>query len=207
MGLTIHYDITTDKITDAEAVAIFEKMYLATVDRTFLDVFDFYHVKGDDVKTIDFEMVTSNFQERLMLSDVSKNDLKWEVDWSRKRDEMKRKAVDAKEFYYFAIDVAEGSEILELGLATSETGEKRTWYCSGFCKTHYAKDVSLKIFLMAHTEIIKLFRTFADIPSLNIDVYDEGDFWQLNSIPHLIKQITSDALNQAEIDELTALFA
>lgn len=197
MGITIHFDIKTSTIDNTEALRLIKEMHRLAKKHKFLEVLDIVHTVGNKCRAIDKKINLSEYY-----------DLKWLNHLAKAKNERGIRTFPANEFYYFEIDVAEGSETLKIGLATTETGNNREWYWSGFCKTHYAAEVSLMNFLLAHTQVINFFRSLNQMGKgkITLDINDEGEYWEKKFIPTLIKYITSQKFTTTELFEIIAQF-
>src|SRR5205085_10576436 len=85
-----------------------------------------------------------------------------------------------------------------------DASEEWSWWCS--CKTQYACNTSEEHFVTVHTSLIAMLDAARDA-GLELDVHDEGDYWETRSrgkllghvrqMNHLVARLTgalSDAI-------------
>ena len=195
MGLTIHWSFQGPK-TKPEARAIIAKMRQRAMDLPFDSVSELIHLKGPNAQ---FERGRKDDEFgwlKIMASQTiwnAEQTLGWDC--------------PAQEIIGFQIDVAPGSEPMELYLASypktiqvedERTGAPRrmrtnlsTWSGRGFCKTQYASDPDcggVPNFLRAHLSVCRMLDCAKELGIL-ASVSDEGDFFENRDIPALVSTV------------------
>ena len=69
-----------------------------------------------------------------------------------------------------------------------KTGFKH-WSWSSFCKTQYASTVGLAHFAKCHIAVCTLLDHIYMNDRLNLEVSDEGEFWEKRNVPALIREV------------------
>jgi hypothetical protein len=195
MGLTIHWSFQGPK-TKTDAQAIIGKMRQRAMDLPFEVVGEIVHFKGKDAQ---FDHDPQNAPYRWLKIQAR------ETIWNKERtigwD------CPAQEIIGFQINVAPGSEWMEIFLATypktilvadERTGKPKrlrtnlaAWSGGGFCKTQYASRPDcggVPNFLRAHLSVCRLLDHAKELDILK-SVSDEGDFFDNRDIPALVNTI------------------
>ena len=195
MGLTIHWSFQGPQ-KKSEATAIIEKMRQRAMDLPFETVGEVVHFKG---KAAQFDNDPPNGEYRWLK--IQARECIWNkartIGWD----------CPAEEIVGFQINVAPGSEWMEVFLATYpktiQINDERTgrakrirtnltaWAGGGFCKTQYASHPDcggIPNFLRAHLSVCRLLDHAKELGIL-YEVSDEGDFFENRDIPALVNTI------------------
>lgn len=197
MGLTIHWSFQGPK-TKSEATAIIGKMRQRAMDLPFEAVGEIVHFKGRDAQ---FDSDPSDGEYRWLK--IQAQETIWTKDGRTGWD------CPAQEVIGFQVDVAPGSEWMEVFLATypkvilveDERTRKRkrlrtnlsAWSGGGFCKTQYASRPDcggVPNFVRAHLCVCRLLDHAKELGILKL-VSDEGEFFEKRDIPALVNEIAS----------------
>lgn len=212
MGLTIHWAFQGPK-TKTDAQAIIEKMRQRAMDLPFESVGEILHFKGKDAQ-FDHDPPDSEYRWLKIQARETISTKDGRIGWD----------CPAQEIIGFQINVAPGSEWMEIFLATYprtiQIEDERTrkpkrlrtnlsaWLGRGFCKTQYASDArcgGVPNFLRAHLSVCRLLDQAKELGILS-EVSDEGDFFQNRDIPALVNTIADwnafIAAGVGAIDEL-----
>ena len=189
MGLTIHWSFKGPK-TKTEAKAIIEKMRQRAMDLPFKSVSEIVRFKGEEAQ---FERDPQDSEHRWLK--IMARETIWNKDQTIGWD------CSPKEIIGFQIDVAPGSEPMEIFLASypktiAVDGRRlRTnhafWSGRGFCKTQYASDNrcgGVPNFLRAHLSVCRMLDCAKELGILE-SVSDEGDFFENRSVPALVNSV------------------
>ena len=195
MGLTIHWSFRGPQ-KKSEATTIIEKLRQRTMDLPFDSVGEIVHFKGKDAQ---LAHDPPNGEYRWLKIQAGKT--VWTKDGRTGWD------CPASEIIGFQIDVAPGSESMEIFLAhypkTIRIEDERTrrpkrlrtnlpvWSGRGFCKTQYASSPEcggVPNFLRAHLSVCRLLDHAKELGILK-EVSDEGGFFEKRSIPELVNEI------------------
>ena len=195
MGLTIHWSFQGPQ-KKSEATAIIEKMRQRAMDLPFESVGDIVHFKGEQAQ---FDHDPPNGEYTWLK--IQARETIWSQDGRTGWD------CPAQEIVGFQIDVAPGSEWMDVFLATYprtiQIEDERTRRpkrlrtslaaCSGrgFCKTQYASDArcgGVPNFLRAHLSVCRLLDHAKELGILK-EVSDEGEFYNNRDIPALVNTI------------------
>ncbi len=212
MGLTIHWKLQ-GPTTKAQAKTVIERMRQRALDLPFESVSDIAQFRGDEAQ---FDNDPPNGPYR-WLKIMARQTV-----WSK--DRRTGWECPAREILGFQVNVAPGSEWLEIYLASypktmmveDERGRRRriptdhtTWSGRGFCKTQYASDPScggVPNFLKAHLSVCRLLDHAKKLGIL-AEVYDEGHFFENRDVPALVNTIADwnafIAAGVGAMDELT----
>jgi hypothetical protein len=197
MGLTIHWNWHGPKSGD-EAKAIVEKLRQKALDLPFESVSEIVRFEGDDAR-FDPERRDDEFSWLKVQSRQSV----WNKDGTVGWDCLPNAIVG------FQILVAPGSEPMEIILGTypktieikdQQTGKTKRlrtgfqdWLGRGFCKTQYASDPQcggIRNFLRAHLSVCRMLDHATEL-GLQVDVSDEGGFFEKREISALAKTVGS----------------
>ncbi len=197
MGLTIHWSFQGPK-TKSEAKTIIEKLRQRALDLPFESVGEIVHFKGEDAQ---FDRDPPNGKYRWLK--IQARETIWTKDGRTGWD------LPAQEIIGFQINVAPGSEPMEVFLATypktitveDEWTRKpkrlRTnrcgWSGGGFTKTQYASRPDcggVPNFLRAHLSVCRMLDRAKELGILQ-SVSDEGDFFEKRDIPALVNEVAS----------------
>jgi hypothetical protein len=195
MGLTIHWSFQGPK-TKPEARAIIEKLRQRAMDLPFDAVGEIVHFEGPEAqfdredKEEPYRWLKIMAREMICSEDRT---LVWEC--------------PAKEIIGFEIDVAPGSEPMEVYLAAypkaiqvkdERTGRPKrirttrsTWAGGGFCKTQYASSADcggVPNFLRAHLSVCRMLDHAKEL-GIVASVSDEGEFFDNRDVPALVNTI------------------
>ena len=195
MGLTIHWSFQGPQ-KNTEAKAVIEKMRQRAMDLPFEAVGDIVHFKGRDAQ---FDNDPPDGEYRWLK--IQARETIWTKDGRIGWD------CPAKEIIGFQINVAPGSEWMEIFLATypktimvEDEWTRRpkrlrtnfsAWSGSGFCKTQYASDArcgGVPNFLRAHLSVCRLLDRAKELGILK-SVSDEGNFFDRRDVPALVNEI------------------
>lgn len=210
MGLTIHWSFQGPQ-TKSEAKGIIETMRQRAMDLPFESVGDIVHFNGKDAQ---YEYDPLNGKFRWLK--IQARETIWNKDATIGWD------CPAKEILGFQINVAPGSEWMEVFLATYpktllvEDGRTRKrlrthrcgWSGNGFCKTQYASRPDcggVPNFLRSHLSVCRLLDYAKELGILEL-VSDEGGFYEKRDIPALVNEVGEwdqfIAVGVGAIDEL-----
>jgi hypothetical protein len=197
MGLTIHWSFQGPQ-KKSEAKTVIEKMRQRAMDLPFESVGEVVHFKGKDAQ-FDNDPPNGKYTWLKIQARESIWNKERTIGWD----------CPAREIIGFQINVAPGSEPMEIFLATypktitveDEWTRKpkrlRTnlsdWAGGGFCKTQYAshpKCGGVPNFLRAHLSVCRLLDHANELGILK-SVSDEGDFFEKRSVPALVNEIAS----------------
>ena len=189
MGLTIHWELAGPK-SKAQATSIVEKMRQRAMDLPFESVGVIVHFQGEAAQFDNNSQDDPYRWLKIMARQIVWNTAQT-VGWDCR----------AKEIVGFQIDVAPGSEPMEIYLAsypkTIQVESKRirtnlsTWSGTGFTKTQYASNArcgGIPNFLRAHLSVCRLLDHAKELGILK-SVSDEGDFFENRDIPALVNTI------------------
>lgn len=195
MGLTIHWSLQGPE-TRIEATAIIERLRQRAMDLPFESVGDIVYFKGEQAQ---FENDPKDSEHRWLK--IQSRETIWSKDGRIGWD------CPARELVGFQINVAPGSEWMELLLATYPKTilieDERTrrpkrlrtnlhgWCGDGFCKTQYASRPDcggVANFLRAHLSVCRLLDRAKELEILK-SVSDEGGFFEKRDVPALVNEI------------------
>ena len=195
MGLTIHWSFQGPQ-SKSEVTSIIAKMRQRAMDLPFESVGEIVHFKGEDAN---FDHDPPNGKYRWLK--IQARETIWSKDGTRGWD------CPAKEIIGFQVNVAPGSEWMEVFLATYPKSiliedewtrkHKRlrtnriNWSGGGFCKTQYASRPDcggVPNFLRSHLSVCRLLDHAKELGILE-SVSDEGDFFDKRDIPALVNEI------------------
>ena len=212
MGLTIHWSFQGPQ-KKSEATAIIDKLRERAMDLPFESVGDVVRFKGKDAQ-FDNDPPDSPYTWLKLQAGETIWSEDGRIGWD----------CPAQEIVGFQIDVAPGSEWMEIYLATYPKTilieDERTrrpkrlrtnhsaWSGSGFCKTQYASRPDcggVPNFLRAHLSVCRLLDHAKELGVLK-EVSDEGHFFENRDIPALVSTVADwnafIAAGAGAIDEL-----
>lgn len=185
MGLTIHYDLTSRTRSPEKAKGLVEKMRQLALDLPVEEVSDIITLEGEQR---DVELQRGKVDEPLFwLLIQSSQHVKcpWNPNVSRN--------VNPTRLIAFNIFPGPGSEPANIGLCQYrkeiewEDRKVRTglggWHWSSFCKTQYASNPQcggVANFLRCHISIITLLDRIAKLPTMTVEINDEGNYGPSN---------------------------
>ena len=197
MGLTIHWSFQGPQ-SKTEATTIIGKLRQRAMDLPFESVGDIVRFKGKDAQ-FDHDPPDSEY---LWLK-IQARETIWTQDGRIGWD------CPAQEIIGFQVNVAPGSEWMEIFLATypktlliedDRTGKPKRlrtnlagWSGRGFCKTQYASDDrcgGVPNFLRAHLSVCRLLDHAKELGILK-EISDEGEFFVKRDIPALVNTIAN----------------
>lgn len=194
MGLTIHYTLKTG-LTDPEDVRVLvESLRQSARDLPFKEVGDLVEMQGKDA---DFQHSDKDDPNRWLKIQAGKY-----VDDAS--DRHTSYSVQPLHIIAFSTWPGEGCEEANFGLCRYPafiTPDKRPmrlptqlngWRWRSFCKTQYASDPrcgGLQNFLRCHLCVIRMLDLIAKTCLVELEVSDEGGYWQDRDLEKLAREI------------------
>lgn len=216
MGLTLHYSFNTpsdikkrnqafdrlakihDFALELQKMGVFESVSeIKHFDKNFFK----QHGTIQGLRNIDEE-----WQWALIQSDhhVERKAVKTGVDWrGRTVREDIRTSIYPTEAFIFRVYPAPGAEEANFGLClypskitikhfdqeAKVSTKIKGWRWSSFCKTQYANKYGTSNFLRAHVGLCALLDYIETSVDLEVDIYDEGEFWEDRDIKKLTQTV------------------
>lgn len=201
MGLTIHYALRSKLRSASKAQALVEQLRQRALDLPFLHVSDLIELSGDQCN---FEKRPDNCPHRWMLiqaaADISHRDRRGNEDYY---------TVPPSHVIAFTAHPGPGCEPMNVGLCRYPSqieimdrnawpAKQKTirtkltgWRWASFCKTQYASNPDLggvENFVRCHLSVVRLL-DYAKELNLDVEVDDEGGYWQRRDVDALAKEV------------------
>jgi len=223
MGLTIKYQLSLDgSLSVKEVKAKLNSLRQACLDLPFQEVGPMWDVKGEQCN---YEQYRGKEDDLFWCLIQSNGYVKYRVEWDCLLTGpdvdgvgTHHREVTPKRVIAFMAYPGKGCESANVGMRLMPKrqavewedfrGNKHTtnikvpggqkWTWSSFCKTLYATQVSGEHFVHCHLTVIRMLDRAKEL-GFDVQVQDEGDYWEKRDIPHLLEEANLSAAGIAAV--------